>query len=402
MNKFKFFTLIIVALICNSCTKELPFPEVEDIPLMVVNSLISPDQDLKVHISESCHVKQQNCKQRNITNAVVRLLDKDGSQLSILIHQGDGVYSAPEFNATYDTEYQLEVSVNNSPLAPVSTKAYVPKPFLCSLTGIEESIIADRVAWNFDVEIDDDPSEENYYIISGNFDIVGGTHDRGDIESNGYIEPHFGHFSDDPNAENEQLAFSNDLTTYPLSAVYLSDNNFNGEKYTTKVGIIDSDLNNYNPLDSNSNINRKIIGNIFIKSVSIDMYDYMLSLEELRLRSGDSFAEPKQVYTNIKDGVGIFAGYTEQKFSADLPPSQFSLPSDIYIENNGCTAPCTVRFSSNGGSNVNYVWEFGEGQPSNGAEVEHTYTQAGEFIGVFSAERIDGNGVSWDFEVIIN
>jgi len=263
---------------------------------------------------------------------------------------------------------------------------------------VEEDIVDDRLVWAFDVEIDDDPTAENYYIINGNFDIIGGGHDNYESEINGYIEPHFSHFTDDPNAENKRLAIGNDFESYPLRNVYIPDNNFNGKKYKTRVGVMDYDLNN----GQDGNRNQNIVGNIIIRSVSKEMFDYMISLEELRLNTDESFAEPKQVFTNIKDGVGIFAGYTEQKHSADLPNSLYHFPNNISADNDGCTAPCTVNFSNDGGAKLNYFWDFGDGQNSNEQNVDHLYTQPGIYQINLSATRSGGSQIGASFEVTIN
>jgi len=103
MKNYKYLSLIIIALSWSSCTKELPFPNVKDVPLMVVNSLFSPE-DLKVHVSESCHIELKGgCTNSHITSADVRLLDNAGSLLSILVHQGDGIYIPENFNIEFDT-----------------------------------------------------------------------------------------------------------------------------------------------------------------------------------------------------------------------------------------------------------------------------------------------------------
>lgn len=376
-----------------ACSKEIPFPDIEDDPQIVVNSLFNPDGDLKVHVSESCHIQDSLCGMRFLSDAEVVLLDKDGSVLSNLVHTGEGVYRSDDYSITHNTIYQLEVSSERSNLAEVKTKSHVPKTVSSTIIELEEALVNGQLVWAFDIEIDDDPDADNYYIIEGNFDIVDGSHQEGFSNVEGYEEPHFSHFTDDPNADNKELAVGLDFESYGLRSVFLKDINFNGNKYKTRIGIRDHDLN----YGSAKNIK----ANIFVKSVSAEMYEYLKSLEELRLRRGAIFSEPKQIYTNIENGLGIFAGYAQQEFNFDLPESQYKFPSMINVTNDGCTGPCTVKFSADGGAKLQYLWDFGDGQTSKEPIVDHLYDSPGDYLVRFNVDNGNGSGANFDIMVTI-
>lgn len=389
MKIYKYISAILITSLFVACTKELPFPDVEDSPLMVINSLFSPQEGITVHVSESCHIVNQDCALNYLSNAEVKLLDENGVLLSVLEHSEDGIYNAREVTIEHGKNYQLEVNDKSSTLKNITCNTSVPMPVKAKLIGLEEAIVGGRTTWALDVEIEDDPDVENYYMLEGTFDIVGGSHSEYVSDINGYIEPHFQHFTDDPNAENSLLFTSIDFTEFGLRAVYLSDRNFNGQKYTTRVGLFDEDLVRH----------REVIGNIAVKSVSKDMFEYAVSLDEYRLLEANPFADPIQLYTNIEDGVGIFGGFTTTAFSQELPPSELWF-DEIIVDNEGCTAPCTVTFTAVGGSKLNYFWDFGDGGTSAERVAKHTYEKSGEYmIEMNATSQNNGHVANFNIEI---
>lgn len=398
MKTYKFFQLLCLLLLINACTKELPFPDADDNPLLVVNSLFNPDTIFQLHLSESCHIQKIDCTLKNIEDAQVNLKDANGTLLTSLIYEGNGIYSPSNFSIDNNTTYQLEINHSTLGQKPLTAQSKVPKDFTCNFIDKEETVVNGAVVWAFEVEIVDNPDEENYYILEGYFDILDGEHDEGALnEVNGYIEPHFGHFSNDINAENNSLTSGFDYITYPLRNVYLPDKNFNGQTYRTQFGVKDWDL----LFGGFEEVN----AHVFVKSVSKEMYEYLKSLELNALSQGNIFSEPVQVYSNLNNDIGIFAGYTQKTFIIDLPKSEFGFPSDVDVENDNCTGPCTIKFSTNGGSSLNYHWDFGDGNTSTEPNPEHTYTSSGVYnVEMEASTSSSGSGDSsgFNFQVTVN
>lgn len=384
---------ILSALLFTNCTKELPFPDATDSPLMVINSLFSPDQELEVHISQSCHIQDSKCTNSFIDDAEVFILDDIGNVLSTLVHKSEGIYTSPGVKVEYNTSYQIQVRSNNPSLADVESKSKTSQEVRCELLGIEEGTIDGELMWGFDIEIDDDPTEENYYLISGRFELPVGEHQEYESEINGVIEPHFKHRTDDPNADNRLIGAGVDIYTQPLRYVFLRDENFNGEVYTIKIGVADEDLYDFG--------NNEIKANITVKSVSKEMYAYIKSVTEYSLRGNNPFSEPQEIYTNVDNGLGIFAGYSQQTFTTDLPPSKYNRPVDVNIQNGGCTSPCIVKFSTDGGSGLSYFWDFGDGQTSTDANPDHSYNEPGIYQVQCVVQLGGGDSSGWNFEVTI-
>jgi len=67
--------------------------------------------------------------------------------------------------------------------------------------------------------------------------------------------------------------------------------------------------------------------------------------------------------------------------------------SGLIATNNGPTAldeVTTLTASISTGSNVTYIWDFGDGSSGSGDVVQHTYTEAGEFTATVTATNSVG------------
>lgn len=184
-----------------------------------------------------------------------------------------------------------------------------------------------------------------------------------------------------------------DIIPYPLDFVFLKDEQFHGEQYQLKFGLFDRDLN----FDKDY----KLRGTITVKSVHKDLYDYYRSISLFKLNSGNVLAEPEQIFSNIENGVGILGSYTEQSFVIDLPTSGFWYSGDLTIENDGCSAPCTVKFSAEMGDKVNPVWDFWDGTTSTEKNPEHTYKESGDY-NISLNVSLGDEGYSSSTEIFIN
>ena len=359
-----------VFFVLSNCTKDLPFPDVDSKELIVVNGLISPEDGAQVHLSQSCHVTDPKCKGNSISNALVFIKDDSGKILAELEHQTGGLYTAEGFVAEHDHIYNI--NAESSGLESVNAKAHVPKTFNCEMISNDERIYEGYLCRIFNIKIDDDPNVRNYYLISGWTEILNGQHDEGTDDINSYLLPHTGFLTKDINAENKEIISRVDIFTFPLPFVFLTDENFNGENYQLEFGM--------HELDVTLRPELKTRGHINVKSVSKEMYDYYKSVTLYQLTSGSGIAEPQPIFTNVENGIGIFGGYTEKKFSVDLPDTEYWIGEDFRIENNGCTGPCEVKFFGDFGDKVSFLWDFGDGEFSTEKKPIHEYKTSGEYI----------------------
>ncbi len=370
MKNIPLLLLVICLVALNSCSKELPYPDADATDVLVMNGLLSPETGAIVYLSQSCHITDRNCNQKTIETAQVMLKDESGNDLVELTHDLNGIYKADGYQVLHNKKYTIEAK--NAGFEPIKSKASVPNPFNCSLTDQGEAMIANYVCWTFEIEIEDNPEETNYYLIDGWIDILNGNHEEFNNELNGFSVPHSGFITNDINAENNTLISPVDIVAYPLSFVFLKDDSFNGQTYQLEFGLVEEDTRYDKDFELEAHIR--------VKSASKELYDYYKSVTTYKLTSSNILSEPQQIFSNIEKGIGIFAGFTEREFVVDLPQTEFYPATDILFENAGCTSPCTVQFFADIGDQVNFIWDFGDGNTSTEENPEHQYQAPGNYL----------------------
>jgi len=80
-----------------------------------------------------------------------------------------------------------------------------------------------------------------------------------------------------------------------------------------KTQVLSFDLDIYNFINDENNLNIELF------SISKDIYMYLLTFQAQQETEESPFAEPVMVYNNIKDGYGIFAGFSVYKDSILIP-----------------------------------------------------------------------------------
>jgi hypothetical protein len=91
--------------------------------------------------------------------------------------------------------------------------------------------------------------------------------------------------------------------------ILLSDILFNGKEFEHSF----KDLNGY--------VGKETSSTVILRTISEDYYKYKTTLQQQNHLSGDPFAQPLNIYNNIENGFGVFAGYNESiyKYSPPVP-----------------------------------------------------------------------------------
>jgi hypothetical protein len=291
----KLLFLLIVSLIYISCEKVIPFEGDVNIPKLVINSIFQSDSTFKVHVSSSRSVIDTASFQ-NIEDAIVTIKDDNGSTIEILNYVENGFYIGQNFPQENQT-YNLEVTHPNYP--NVTSSDSLPSPIIINSidsTTIVDPINGDRLQITLDFE--DPKSAQNYYLI-------------------------------ETYSVNEYLVIKNsDTTDYELDTIkqlmILTDEVFqNGSSPFREQGLFNDLLfNGQNkkleleiPYDNFSEIEvgyewsyKTLSVRVYLHNISKSYYYYRTSLELYQSASGNPFAQPVQVYSNIENGFGVFAG----------------------------------------------------------------------------------------------
>lgn len=257
-----------------ACTKQIPFDDPGMEPMLVINSFVEPNDSISLTLSRSASILRPGDVE-NLDEADVELFE-NGTSVGQLTPDGNGVFRL-DYAPTSGNEY--EVRVTEDELGAVVSRTAIPAPVAVSNVTIEETTNVDddgiqRVSFDLD-----DPTGDNFYILH----LVEITPDgqKWDI-SFVSIEPFFTGGSQD---------------NYFWNGAAFRDDAFDGQ-----VQRISIDVSNIWPEGGNDYYVQLI-------SASEEHFLYHISYEAYMESNGDPFSQPVQIYSNVEDGLGIFAGH---------------------------------------------------------------------------------------------
>jgi hypothetical protein len=310
------------------------FPELQE--KIVVTSFINPLNDsVTVRVSRSIpllgSVKKEFIKvyNKNIGDSVLIAKDEkqiedaiitisDGTTSAKLFYNKELLYygiSSRDFRIRSGRTYTLTVKVDNQVLEAQTT---VPskRPTINNLIigkyfEVSSSFFGKDTAQGFALNFDwtDFPNEVNYYKVWGEMkyfsDVPSGSKDSVVY----YRRPTYGY-----------LELNNDFSS---EGRYFSDKNKDGGKYTIlnakllfrKIYICFGSNFNNDCLPYKTIENSVQSFTLEVSQISKELYDYQNSLRAFNNTSNNPFAEPVPVYSNIKNGLGIFAAYNPTRIS---------------------------------------------------------------------------------------
>lgn len=281
--------LFFLCLLIVACERSLPFPEAVP-PVLVANAIVSTDSIWHVQLTQSAPLEAEiNFPSINKGQIIIKDIT-EGTAIE-LIPQSNGIYISDTQSPEANHSYQLIAMAEGYPTIQATDQ--MPTPFKATVNSFETSTYQQRNNYLFDITIEDANNKTNFYLIAITYEF--------DLGSQYIVEP-AGHFSFDPNSDNEQVVPNHSS----LKQSYLPDYNFNGQNYTTQVGTTSPSLEQ---IDSAT----KVLARIHIKSISAAGYQYELSVERFENIADDLFTDPIGVFSNIENGLGIFAGYTLQE-----------------------------------------------------------------------------------------
>mgnify|MGYP001617595227 FL=1 len=253
--------------ILNSCTKIIDMNVPEKEKKLVVNGVICPDSIISVNISKSLGILENNDQNVFINDAEVTIYEDDIKK-EILRFLNDGDYTA-SFTPSQNKTYKIEVS--HAVYTSVSATSYIPAKIPITIdtaSGYNQSYGSGVLSCKLKFK---DPANENNYYLMRVFD-----------ESHRHV----------------YLSLSdNEPVVKEYGGDYLfTDNLIDGKEY-----ILNFDLNSLYTYYK-----------IVFYQITKDYYNYLVSYHNNN-NSDDPFSEPVIVYSNIKNGYGIFSGYNKEE-----------------------------------------------------------------------------------------
>ena len=286
---------ILIALSLFACEKEIELKVPPQKPQLVLNSLFEQGHHLKVNLSES----------KIITDTLTVLGDgavvtvKHGDTTERLKYTGNGNYESQDMIVDSGGRYAIEAEYEG--LDKVIASDSVPYRTPVKLVNFIPEAAIDEEGYLYseiDIEFDDPPDADNYYEIGlyryGYFDKYGDEYASWDLS---------GLDSDDPYVLNEGDK------NYWYQNILLSDEMFNGE--TVRLKCTSGYQKDYD---------KKL--RLVFRCISQNYYKYKKKLMRHYANQAtdiwDGTGNPVMLYSNIENGYGIFAGFTQQNITINI------------------------------------------------------------------------------------
>jgi len=285
--KAKFAILAILVIVLSSCEEEFFIDNSGS--QVVINCFFSPDDTLRLHLSKTYNVFSKDTIQ-NIYGADISLYSSETllgqlmPDIPDLYDKRAGYYYYPSLSLQSGTKCKIKYKDKKGNIAEASDIL----PFAVPIKSIDTSTSFDENKWKMlkiKLVFDDPDSLKNYYAVAINYRSNRGA---------GFYHPYF-------NFECSSSIIEADLVgKIVCGQVVFSDKHFNGKEIN--IELVTRDY--YANADS-------VVFEVMLLSISESYYKYATSFYKQVLANKDFYSEPASVYSNVKGGYGIFAGYSK-------------------------------------------------------------------------------------------
>ncbi len=291
------FIIILSGFLLSSCEQLVPFPETTEKPKLVLNGLFTSNDSIRIGLSQTIPINSDQII--SIPDALVEISTNEGEQFMIP-HLSDGNYLLSEIDIEPNKKFSVKAS--HPDFDDIEAKSSLPYDFAIDLIDSSYQNYEGIPAWEFDVLINVDIDDKQYFMV----DVVYQYQDSSitPLFANQVEKIEFAHFSRDLAAENQSILADISDPTQGLKAIFIKEPDLESKQLSINFLTADRNLSKANA--------GEILATIRVRSISLDMYQYYISLERYRLALGDFFVEPVQIHSNIQGGVGIFGGFREQ------------------------------------------------------------------------------------------
>jgi hypothetical protein len=279
--------LLILASTFFSCEKEIEFEDEYTKRKLVVESLFEADSTWKLRLTHSASVLDDN-EINPVTNAAVSITDINGSPLATLNHTADGYYESAVSIPAAGLAYKLNIAASG--YDNVNSESSIPSHVPIISWDTTTVTLHSENYKKCTIRFQDPATEGDHFVIFPAelywyplYDAFGNPYDT----VRKYRDLRVGSAS--PYVEN-----SHDATDLQYR-LYLTDNLMNGNEVEVEF---------YLPLWWAGQNPFAII----LYHATEEFYFYRYSLDTYLNSYYDPFSQPVVVYSNITNGLGIFAG----------------------------------------------------------------------------------------------
>ncbi len=291
----KLLILLVISLLSFGCETIVDIEVPRDPPSLVINSTLSDDEFIKVHISQSQYILESG-DYKMITGAVVEIFE-EGTLVETLPDSLGGYYISATYTPKRGKTYSIKVSKNGFETATAEVLMPLDTANILSvkMDTVRENIDGYVSHYlRFSIEIKDDKAYDNFYDISvyrgGYFKRYDHSVDPPVLIDSLYSYQKLYLQSRDPSLE--------DFQSYGQDILF-NDQLFNGSTY--KMNVLSSIW-----IDSEYPDENQYTYFVMLRNTSNSYYLYKISSQLQYWTEEDPFAQPVTVYNNIENGFGIF------------------------------------------------------------------------------------------------
>jgi len=353
-NKY-LFLIIAITVLFQSCEKEIEFSSETITPKLVVNGFIHQDSLISIVVGTTKLIPGVEKAFTWIDNATVKLF-VDGIEKETLTTY-DISYDTTNFNYFPDTTrakkgyhtlttqaetgktYRLEISHPN--YKTINCETTLPKTVVIESIDTITQLIDPKNSYSgthlkVTLKFSDPSNEKNYYRLV--YKSLLGVVNTTDTVSHHSIIVYNQNFGTDIDSEdpvlNPEQENANDLLLGTPNNTYnlFTGDYIDGKEYEMSFFISPYYMKSFRDIDTSNGEFLRLT--IELQSISEDAYLYMKSVSASNYYNNDLFSEPVQVYTNIENGTGIFAGYSSD--SKTIQKGEYPIAGINYqIQNQG-------------------------------------------------------------------
>jgi|GEM_PF-4055254 len=273
-------------------------------PKLVVNSVFTHDEQMVLNVSSS---KNYDEVDPFLNDLNVDLFSHQFTKKAN-IGYGNPPYLSTDFfpDHNYTGFYHINVSAEGYDTVYAVTK--IPKPIIASATKVGVRELYNSDVDIIEVQITDDPTEDNFYMINTWLFKFNTTTKRWENDF-----PRI--YTLDQRTDNE-IFTQNSGGLY--SNIYLAEKNVERDSAFISSTVYVRNGANIDTLGVDS-----ILLQVRIRSVEEDFYKHALNIEQYdqQLLAQPGFEKQYiKVHSNVTNGLGIFAGYSEKTFNFQVYP----------------------------------------------------------------------------------
>lgn len=354
------FTILALTIMLNACLVEVEFDEKILESKLVVNGFVCADSLIKVQLAVSHPIPGVQRSTEWINNATIKLyVDGEFSEelQNVKIEYDENEYDeyyydwAPRPESEYQSLttiaqtgkiYKIEIECDGFEMAWAETT--IPEKVIIDTVRTEiKEVIEYGYSENrkfYYMKFSDPQNEKNYYRITlsnarGRRETMWNdtTYQYEIVDSikRVYVSYDFDPYiqSDDPllngNEDADDYLFSGADNEYKL----FNDDLINGQDYELSFNQYYYNYGNENTTEIEGEFEHS---NIRLMTLSREAYLYIKSSYEHWYYDEEFLSEPVQVFTNINNGIGIFAGYSFDEYS--IGKGEYPIDSFEYTYSN--------------------------------------------------------------------